>query len=202
MYQLFLIDDHKVVRDGLKTMILGVPQYKIAGEAESGAEALEKLSTQPVDVVFVDLKLPDANGASLIADIKNMNPGLKCILLTAEPNVSDLRRAQKAGAEGFLTKDIRQEEYLHALKEVVQGRKYISSTFSSLLINNPKELSERELQVLQHFADGLTYKEIAAALDISPRTVEAHKLNLLKKLNANTVIGMLREAIRQGLIRA
>lgn len=200
MHNLFLIDDHKIVRDGLKATFIGAPQYKVVGEASSGKEALETIGNQPVDVAFVDLKMPDYNGALLIRDLREKLPDLKCILLTAEPNAADLQRAMHAGALGFLTKEIDSHEYFDALKKVTKGQKYISTQFTDILVNTHIDFTERELEVLQLFSDGLSYKQIADKLGISTRTVESHKNNLLKKMDVSTVIEMVRYGIREGLI--
>ena len=202
MYNLFLIDDHKIVRDGLKATLIGAPQYKVVGEASSGKKALETIGDQPVDIAFVDLKMPDYNGALLIRDLRKKLPDLKCVLLTAEPNAADLQRAMHAGALGFLTKEIDSREYFDALDKVVKGQKYISSQFSDILVNVNIDFTERELEVLQLFADGLSYKQIADKLNISSRTVESHKNNLLKKMDVTTVIEMVRYGIREGLVSA
>lgn len=202
MFSVFLIDDHKIVRDGLKATLIGAPQYKVVGEAASGEEALQQITNQQVDIAFVDLKMPDYNGAVLIRELRTKCPELKCILLTAEPNAADLQRAMHAGAQGFLTKEIDSEEYFVALDKVVNGQRYISSQFSDILVNTNIDFSERELEVLQLFSNGLSYKQIADKLDISARTVESHKNNLLKKMEVTTVIEMVRYGIREGLISA
>lgn len=199
---IFIIDDHKIVRDGLKASLLPFKGYQIIGEAASAEESRTKLSGRQVDLIFVDIRLPDVNGAVFIKELKQLQPDAKYILLTAEPNKLDMDRAMQAGASGFLTKDIDSSEYAHAIRTVLEGGKYISQAFSHLLINAPAHLSERELEVLQHFADGLPYKQIADKLDISTRTVETHKINILKKLEVETPIEMVRKAIKLGLIKA
>lgn len=197
----FIVDDHKIVRDGLKAILMGYPQYEFAGEAATAEEAKRKLSQNQIDFVFVDLRLPDMNGALLIADLLAFNQDLKCILLTAEPNTLDLQRAKQAGAMGFLTKEIDGEEYIKALDTIINGKKYVSQTFSHLLVDNNHELSFRELEVLQAIADGLPYKQVADRLNISARTVEAHKNNILSKLEVATPIEMVRKAVKLGLIK-
>ena len=200
-YRLFLIDDHKVVCDGIRAMLLARSEFSVIGDARSAKSALELVPQLNPDIVMVDLKLPDSNGSILIKELADKCPA-KYILLTSEPNSVDLERAKSAGAVGFLTKDIDTEEYFHALDEVVAGRKYISSAFSNLLINDVLNYTPREIEVLRGFADGLTYKEIGALLDLSPRTVETHKNNLMAKMNAKSIVEMVRIGIKQGVIIA
>lgn len=199
---IFIIDDHKIVRDGLRAILLGYPEYQIIGEASSGQEAKSKLVNISPEFIFVDLRLPDINGALLIRELLQINQKFKCILLTAEPNALDLERAKIAGALGFLTKEIEVDEYIRALKSVSIGKKYISQTFSHLLVEDNYQLSIRELEVLQFIADGLPYKQIADKLEISPRTVETHKNNILTKLDVATPIEMVKKALKLGLIKA
>lgn len=200
-YKLFLIDDHKVVRDGIKAMLLVNLDYRVVGEASSAEEARELLSEKQPDIVMVDLKLPDANGSILIGELAQKLDAI-FLLLTSDPNVVDLERAKANGAVGFLTKDMDTEEYLKALSEVTNGRKYISTAFSNTLLNDVLDYTPREIEVLRGFADGLTYKEIGAQLDMSPRTVETHKNNLMKKMEAKSIVEMVRIAIKQGIIQA
>jgi DNA-binding NarL/FixJ family response regulator len=197
---IFIIDDHKIVRDGLKAMLLGASEYQVVGEAASESETLELLSKSRPDIVFVDLKLPDCNGSELIEKMLKLAPNIKCILLSAEPNASDLQRAKKSGALGFLTKEIGTSEYFDALNTVTKGETYISSSIKHLMEEKIISLTDREIEVLKEFAAGLSYKEIAAKLFISPRTVEAHKINLLNKMETKTIVEMVRKAIRLGLI--
>ena len=198
---LLIIDDHQIVRDGLKAMLLGYPEYSVKSEAASAAEAIQKLKSIEVDLAFVDLRLPDLNGALLIKELLSVQPSLKCILLTAEPNALDLERAKMAGALGFLTKNIDAEEYIRALSAVSRGERYVSQEFSNYMLDENHQLSIRELEVLQLIADGLPYKQIAGELEISARTVETHKNNCLSKLGVGTPIEMVKKALILGLIK-
>jgi DNA-binding NarL/FixJ family response regulator len=201
-YSVFIIDDHRIIRDGIKAILLGFPEFSVVGEATSGTEAKEKLKQLELpSIAFVDLRLPDCNGSVLIKDLMAIENDLRCILLTAEPNALDLKRAQQAGAYGFLGKDIESDEYIRALRAVASGKKYISQSFSNLLIADNADLSIRELEVLQLISEGLPYKQIADRLSISPRTVEAHKNNLLKKLGVTTPIELVKQALKSGLIK-
>lgn len=202
MSTLFLIDDHKIVRDGLKAMLLGKPNIQIIGEAASGAEAIEKLKELKPDLVFTDLKLPDANGSELLSQLMKICPTAKFALLTADPNPTDLTKAQKAGALAFLTKDMDTTAYFLAIDKMLLGQKYISSAFSDILVNDTANYTPREVDVLKGFSEGLSYKEIGARLEISPRTVETHKNHLLEKMEVKSIVEMVRRAIREGLIEA
>lgn len=199
-YKLFLIDDHKVVRDGIKAMLIANMNYRVVGEAGSAEEARRLVYEAQPDIVMVDLKLPDANGAMLIKELSEKLTA-SFLLLTSDPNGVDMERAKAAGAMGFLTKDMDTPEYLHALEEVVAGRKYISKAFSNTVLNDVLEYTPREMEVLRGFADGYTYKEIGTQLDMSPRTVETHKNNLMKKMQAKSIVEMVRIAIKQGIIQ-
>ena len=200
-YRVFLIDDHKVVRDGIKAMLLAKPEFQVVGEASSAQEARQSIESCNPDIVFVDLKLPDGNGALLINELSTKIKA-DYLLLTSDPNGVDLERAKAAGAMGFLTKDMDTNEYFQALTEITNGRKYISSAFSNTLLNDVLNYTPREIEVLRGFSDGLTYKEIGAQLDMSPRTVETHKNNLMKKMEAKSIVEMVRIAIKQGVIQA
>ena len=200
-YRVFLIDDHKVVRDGIKAMLLAKPEFQVVGEASSAQEARQSIESCNPDIVFVDLKLPDGNGALLINELSTKIKA-DYLLLTSDPNGVDLERAKAAGAMGFLTKDMDTNEYFQALTEITSGRKYISSAFSNTLLNDVLNYTPREIEVLRGFSDGLTYKEIGAQLDMSPRTVETHKNNLMKKMEAKSIVEMVRIAIKQGVIQA
>lgn len=202
MHTLFLIDDHKVVRDGVKAIMLGKPNVRVVGEASSGAVALSTIQEKNPDLVFVDLKLPDANGSELIAELMTQCPTAKYALLTADPNPTDLLRAQEAGALAFLTKDMDTTEYLLAIDKMIEGKRYISAAFTDLMINANMNYTPREVEVLKGFADGLSYKEIGAKLDISPRTVETHKTSLMSKMKVKSIVEMVRQAIREGLVEA
>lgn len=200
--QLFIIDDHKIVRDGLKALLIGRPQIQVCGEAASIQEAKEKLVSLNPDLLFVDLKLPDGNGSEFLGEFLKNNSKVKAALLTAEPNFVDLKRAETAGAKAFLTKDMDQEEYYQAIDKMLNGKKHISSAFADIMLNENAELTQREIEVLEGFAKGLTYKEIGAKLDISPRTVETHKNHLLEKFETKSIVEMVRLAIRDGYLEA
>lgn len=199
-HTLFIIDDHKVVRDGIKAILLGKPDIQVIGEAASLMEARTKLASIQPDIIFYDLKLPDGNGVDLFIEIKENLPAAKAVILTSEPNPQDLQRAKDSGADAFLTKDIDTSEYFLALDKVITGGKHISAAFAETLLNKKADYTPKEIEVLKGFSDGLSYKEIGAQLNISPRTVETHKNNLLKKMEVKSIIEMVRIAIREGII--
>lgn len=197
-YSLLIIDDHKIVRDGLKSMLLGKPGIQVIAEASSAAEAKARTSDIRPDLVFVDLKLPDAKGSDLIAELKGQWPDARFALLTADPNPTDLKKAKGAGALAFLTKDMNTDEYFAAFDRMIAGQRYISASFADMMLMPEVSLTVREGEVLQAFAAGLSYKEIGAKLGMSPRTVETHKIHLLEKFSVKSVVEMVQEALKQG----
>jgi DNA-binding NarL/FixJ family response regulator len=199
---LFIIDDHKVVRDGIRAILLGKPDIEIVGEAGSAEEARRKLSALQPAIIFFDIKLPDENGVDLLIEIMQDHPKAHCGILTSDPNSQDLLRAKHHGAIAFLTKDIDAHEYFIALDRIVKGEKYISAAFAEVLMEKKADYTPKEIEVLKGFADGLTYKEIGARMDISTRTVETHKNNLLNKMKVKSIVEMVRIGIREGIITA
>lgn len=199
-YRLFIIDDHKIVRDGLKVMLLSKPEIVVCGEAGSIAESRQKLESLEIDLLFVDLKLPDGNGGHLLEEVLADSPHIKAALLTADPSRPDLERAQNAGVLAFLTKDIDRDEYFLAIDKMLAGKRHVSSAFAEVLMGDRTVLTPREQDILVGFSEGLTYKEIGARLEISPRTVETHKLHLLEKFGVKSIVEMVRIAIREGHI--
>ncbi len=200
-HSILIIDDHKIVRDGLKAMLLGNDQYEVVGEASSCEQGLLLAEQLLPKIIFIDLKLPDGNGADLAKKLLSNSPSSRCVLLTAEPNARDLQEAKSCGVLGFLSKEIDTDEYLKALSEVAQGKIYIAQVVHHYFAEQIPNLTDREVQVLEGFANGFSYKEIGGQLGISPRTVEAHKLNLLAKLGEKTIIEMVRKSTRLGILK-
>lgn len=197
-----LVDDHKIVRDGIKAMLAGHPRFCIVAEANNAAEFYHSLTTNVPDVVVLDIKMPDENGLEVAEKIKRDKRSIKILILTAEVDEMIMRQVIRIGIEGIISKESGREIYLEALEILATGKTYYSGQFVGLLnqhvVSNEKKLSNREVDVLKGFAQGLSYKEIAARLNISPRTVETHKLHLLEKLKLQSTTDLVKYAIKQG----
>lgn len=216
--RIFLVDDHKIVRDGIRAMFIGVPDIDIVGEASSGPEVLSLVSNSLFewpDLFIVDLAMPEMGGSELIIELIKRHEGTSALVLTANSDEESVLNAIKAGAMGFLTKDTSQTELLQAIHAICGGEEYYGSNISQLVYNcymrslrdkgdktgkQSISLSEREIQVLTLFSEGNSYKEIADKLHISPRTVETHKINILDKLQLKTTVDLVKYAIKSGLI--
>ncbi|MCB0490419.1 MAG: response regulator transcription factor [Cyclobacteriaceae bacterium] len=202
---IILVDDHRIVRDGIKVMLLGLPRFNVVGEAGNGTAFFELLKKQSADVVVLDLKMPGENGAVIAERLKRESPATKILILTAEMDESLIRHCFRAGVEGLISKESGKETYLEALESIADGKTYYGGQFSALLYARQEEtttpkLSTREIEVLKGFANGNSYKQIAADLNISTRTVETHKKNIQDKLGVTTTAELVKYALKEGII--
>lgn len=202
---IILVDDHRIVRDGIKVMLLGMQRFNVVGEAGNGAAFFELFKKQPADIVVLDLKMPGENGAVIAERVKQESPATKILVLTAEMEESLIRHCFRAGVEGLISKESGKETYLEALESIADGKTYFGGQFSALLYARQEEtttpkLSAREIEVLKGFANGSSYKQIAADLNISTRTVETHKKNIQDKLGVTTTADLVKYAIKEGII--
>ena len=211
--QIIIVDDHKIVRDGIFSLLIGQSGIEIAGEAGSGPEALALLKTKQADVMIVDVSMPGMTGIELTKIITKDYPGTRVLILSANDDRFTLTSALKAGALAYLSKDASREELISAIRMVAEGKHYLGSqmhraVFESLASNKEipdndtgQALSDREKEIVKLFAEGNSYKEIAEKLHISARTVESHKKNILEKLHLENTIDLVKYAIQEGLIR-
>ncbi|MFZ1805956.1 MAG: response regulator transcription factor [Cyclobacteriaceae bacterium] len=205
LQSIILVDDHRIVRDGIKVMLLGFPRFNVVGEAGNSVAFFEIFENKKADIVVLDLKMPGENGAVVAERIKKNSPDTKILILTAEVEESLLRHCFRAGVEGMISKESGKETYLEALESIADGKTYYGGQFTSILttpFNQPKKvkLTPRELEVLKGFAEGQSYKEIAAHLNISTRTVESHKNNIQDKLSVSTTADLVKYAIKEGIV--
>jgi two-component system response regulator NreC len=207
--KILIVDDHALVRAGIKSLLVDVPEIEVISEAESGKEAKSKIAEQKPDIILLDISMPDINGLELAEYIKNNIPDIKIIILTMHENEEYYLSAMKKGVNGMLFKSITKKELIQAIKTVADNKVYFDSVFSQKIkesfqanlkqnnSDNPKEtvlLTKREREILKHIARGLSNLEIADQLSISPRTVETHKTNLMQKLNIKTAHALYRFA--------
>ena len=185
--KILTVDDHPILREGIAAVIQGEKDMLIVGEASNGREAIEMFRSKRPDVSLMDLQMPDMNGIDAIAAIREEHPQARIIVLTTYEGDVLARRALKAGATGYILKDMIRTELLGAIRAVHLGKRYIPQKIATELAEHYAEddLSEREIEVLRQVARGTSNKIIASHLSISEATVKAHMQNILLKLGAS-----------------
>lgn len=208
MITLYLIDDHALVRLGLKKILSRFDQIKILSDFSSAAEALKQLENVKPDLVLCDISLPEMDGIEFTKKAKAKHPDLKVIMLSSHKEEFYVLKAVEAKADGFLHKDVLENELLEAIQRVNQGGNFYSQDISQIIINSfvngdkPSipQLSAREKEVLHFLVEGLSNKEIADKLFISSKTVDNHRANILKKLNLKNNVQLVRFALEHKLV--
>ncbi len=212
---LILVDDHPIILDGLEAMLLGAPDIRVLGRALHGKALFDLLEKVTPHIIVLDLHLPKISGLEIAEQLRSDFPDIKVLILTAESDRATIVSATRKGIRGFLPKDCPRTELIQALQTIAQGGVYYAQSIAPIVFASfseqvggvgdtassppPTVLSERELEVLKRFADGLSYKEIAAQLFISARTVESHKKSIFKKLNLNNHAELVKYAIKYEL---
>ncbi|HKB88015.1 MAG TPA: response regulator transcription factor [Ignavibacteriaceae bacterium] len=216
--KVILADDHKLVRAGIKFLLEDSHEVNVIGEASNGREAIELTGKLKPDMVFLDIAMPELNGLEAAERIKKEYPAVEIIILSMYVDEEYVIQALNAGASGYLLKDSAPDELRIALDTVVQGKVYISPAIPREMIDEyterlkraatPEEaaaerekLTSRQKEVLQLIAEGNSTKEIAAKLFLSIKTVETHRAHIMKKLGINDIPGLVKYAIRKGMIR-
>ena len=211
--RIVLVEDHTILREGLRALLSADPKFEIVGEADDGREAVRQVEKLIPDLVVMDLSMPRMTGMDAIREIKRRHPGTKIIALTVHKAEEYLRNTLQAGADGYVLKDATHEELMLAIQNVLKGKTFLSPSVSNTVIEgylegkenqipNPKLglLSPREREILKLIAEGYKNKEIAADLFISLKTVEKHRANLMKKLDLHNAAALTTFAIEQGLV--
>jgi len=213
--RLLLVDDHAVVRSGLRMLLGNEDDVEIIGEAGSAAEALASAADLMPDVILMDIGLPDKSGIEATSDIKAQFPKIAIVALTIHEDEEYFFKMLEAGASGYVPKRAAPEELLTAIRAAAHGEVYLYPTMAKLLVRDylvseptdkeksvSKDLTAREQEVLTHLAEGESNEEIAEALVISPKTVARHRENIMHKLNLHSRAELVRYAIRKGIIKA
>jgi DNA-binding NarL/FixJ family response regulator len=214
--KLVLADDHTVVREGLRALLMAEPDIEIVGEADNGRQAIQLAKQNLPDVVVMDIAMPVLNGIESTRQIARGVPGCKVLILSSYSDDEYVRQVTEAGAVGYLVKQTAASELLKAIREVSRGNVYFSpaiakrlrdqsrETFSGgqLLKKRADHLTTREVEVLQLIAEGRANKQIAAELCISIKTVEKHRQQVMNKLGIHDVAGLTRHAISKGIIES
>ncbi|HET6204834.1 MAG TPA: response regulator transcription factor [Planctomycetota bacterium] len=210
--KILLVDDHTLVRAGLRRILETQPGFAVVREAADGNAALAALDETSPDVLVLDLSIPGRDGFEVLRAVKAKRPQTKVLVLTMHADPAYVARAVQEGADGYLLKDSAVSDLVQALRAVQQGGVYYSPAvqrrLGEILRRGPAparpidRLTDRERQILRHVAEGLTTKGIASRLGISARTVETHRANLMDKLDLRSVAQLTRFAVREGLLRS
>lgn len=198
MITIFIIEDHPIVIDGIKTLLENSGFAILIGSAQSASEALKKLPFVKADIVLLDINLPDMSGRELCLVLREKHPEMKILALTTYLQRDFVDKMIENGAQGYVLKNAPASEILEGIAAVAAGEKYLCDEVSKLIHKQDNEtlfLSRREIQVLSLIAEGLTTKEIADKLFISVLTVETHRKNLLTKLNARNMVSLIKKAV-------
>ncbi|TPG75273.1 response regulator [Pseudomonas arsenicoxydans] len=198
-----LVDDHSLVRDGIKALLAVMAPLEVVGEAESGAQAIEMVGRCQPDLLLVDISLRDMNGLELTRVLRSQYPALKVLVLSMYDNNEYVSESVRAGASGYVLKNSPSREIIAAIEAIASGGTFYSAEIAQRLIadkSTDNELTPRESQVLYKMAQGLNNKEMARELDISVRTVETHRLSIRRKLNIDKPAALVKYAIDHGII--
>ena len=198
-----VVDDHALLRTGVANIINQEPDLRVVGEAGNGLEALEAYERHRPDVTLLDLRMPLMEGVEAIRRIRDRDPRARVIVLTTYDTDEEITRALKAGAKAYVLKDIPADELVRCIRDVLAGKTYLAPAAAAKLAEGVTRvrLTPREMSALQLMADGKANKEIAAALDISERTVKTHLAHLFEKLGATSRTEAVKVATRRGLVR-
>ncbi|GAB2457761.1 DNA-binding response regulator [Hymenobacter qilianensis] len=214
MIRIILIDDHAIIRDGIRSLLREEPGLEVVGEAGSGEELLTTLATTPCDVVVLDLNMPGTDGFATIPQLREQYPEVRILVLSMLDNERYVAQAIGLGASGYALKSTGRAELLYAIKTVAAGRPYLCTVIglallrkmhslespSSAVARAASGLSKRELEVLTLIAEGLTNAEIADKLFTSKRTIETHRQNIIEKTQAKNTAALIKYAVSQGML--
>jgi DNA-binding NarL/FixJ family response regulator len=212
-YTVLLVEDHKIMRDGIRALLDRSGEFTVVGDAESGSEAVQVCTETHPDVVLMDIGLPGLNGVDTTTELLRQSPGLKIIMLSMYDDEESVVSSIRAGARGYVVKRASAGDLLDALRVVARGGSYLSPHVSEQLLARIRrgdadtasrhpllsQLTPREFQVLGLIVEGKASKEIAVMLDLGVETVRSYRKTMMKKLNVNNVAGLIRVALAAGL---
>jgi DNA-binding NarL/FixJ family response regulator len=210
-----IAEDHNLLRQGLRSLVSTLPDFEVVGECKDGKEAVRLAQSMEPALILMDLSMPGINGIEATAQIKRRQPAIRIIALTSYKSDEYVREALKAGADGYVLKDASYDELVMALRSVIGGKKFLSPDVSGALVDNylhgssrPAEakaapwekLTARERSILKLVAEGRTNRAAAEYLNVSPKTVEKHRANVMRKLGLRNVAELTLIALESGLI--
>lgn len=209
--RILLADDHTLIRAGVRALLENIEGMEVVAEASDGRVAMELAAQHTPDVLLTDIAMPGLNGLEAITRIKKLHDRLQIVILSMHTSEEYVREALSAGASGYVVKGADPSELELALRSVMRGEIYLSPAISKSIVSqflkqstpeadSTKDLTSRQREILQLIAEGKTTKDIAQLLDLSIKTVETHRTELMKRLDIHDVAGLVRYAIRRGLI--
>jgi len=210
--RLVLADDHAMMREGLKSLLGKETDLSVVGEADNGKDTIELAKKAGAHIVVMDVAMPDLNGIEATRQLLKVNPTIKVVALSGHANREFVREMLKAGASAYVLKSRAYEELVRAIREVMKGKKYLSADVARGVVDEYVEISssmsadpafvvltDREREALQLIAEGKSTKEVADSLNVSVKTVETHRRNIMEKLNLRSVAELTKYAIREGI---
>jgi len=209
MKNILLVDDHGIVRQGLKNLIELEADLKVTGEAASGLEALNLVRNNEYDIMVLDISMPGKNGVDTLHDLKHISPNLPVLILSGYAEEHYALNLVRSGCKGYLSKDADPDEIIKAIRNIANGKRYISSQLAELMseqLSHPSEkqlhemLSNREFQVFYKLASGSTPTEIGLELNISTKTVSTYRMRILEKMSLKTNADLTYYAIKNALL--
>jgi DNA-binding NarL/FixJ family response regulator len=211
--KILIVDDHAILRAGIRSLLTTVPGLEVTGEADNGKDAISHASQFKPDIVICDLSMPGTNGTEAIQRIKSRNPDIKILVLTVHNTEEQVHNALKAGANGYVLKDDSSEELFLAINNILAGKTHLSSSICGDVVtgyldrHNDKKnytlsehLTTREREVVKLVSEGYRNKDIAEYLSINLKTVEKHRSNMMKKLNLHNASGIVNYALKNKII--
>lgn len=200
--RIVIADDHNLVRAGFRLLLETIDDIEVVGEASNGDDALQLVKQLTPNVLITDIAMGETNGIQLVTEVHNQCPDTKCIILSMHKTTPYVKAALSAGASGYLLKESVDAELELAVRAVLRGETFLSPAVAGLLLAAPDRpvLTKRQTEVLTAIAEGLTTKETALRLGVSPKTVETHRAELMKRLDIYDVAGLVRYALREGFV--
>ena len=208
MINVFIVDDHEIIREGLKKILKEEADFIIVGEAQNGAEVLERIESCECDIILLDMNMPGRSGIELLSDLKILKPKVKILVLSIHPEDKFALRTLRAGASGYLCKDTALDELVVAIRKIHAKGRYLSPTLAEQLAFDVvsdealphEQLSNRELEIMIMLAKGKKVKAIASVLNLSISTVFTYRVRIFEKLKINNDVELTHYAINNGLI--
>ncbi|MCW3104775.1 MAG: DNA-binding response regulator [Bacteroidetes bacterium] len=210
MIRIIIVEDHDILREGLRSLLGDEPAIRIVADAPNGKVLLDYLETTPADVILMGINMPVMNGVEATRIVSEEYSHIKVLVLSMLDHPSYVEQAMQAGAKGYLLKNSGKEELVHAIREVAAGNQYISKRISEAhasadspvpKISPQVKLTKREMQILELLAEGFTNREIAEKIFLSKRTVESHRKKLLEKTNCKNSSALIKYAIYKGILK-